>query len=44
LNLARAQAVRRISDKVTMKELKEQRVCEILFGMAFILWLMLIGY
>jgi len=27
LNWARAQAVRRISDKVTMKELEEQRVC-----------------
>ena len=27
LNWARAQAVRRISDKVTMKELEKQRVC-----------------
>jgi len=27
LNWARAQAIRRISDKVTMKELEEQRVC-----------------
>ena len=27
LNSARAQAVRRIGDKVTMKELEEQRVC-----------------
>ena len=27
LNWARAQAVRRMSDKVTMKELEEQRVC-----------------
>ena len=27
LNSTRAQAVRRISDKVTMKELEEQRVC-----------------
>jgi hypothetical protein len=30
LNWAYKQAVRRISDKVTMKELEEQRVCEIL--------------